>query len=384
VVEQAVNQQVIQNREPVLDTLGPIWRMPDSTALDFVLPNELEASAPPEARGLTRDQVRLMVSYVNDSRIIHASFRDIIEYLVEGDVIVINTSKTMKASLTAQSENGHQVELHISTHLEGDRWSAEIRQPGRDGSSTLYDLKAGEMFFMDEGASAQLLAPYSNDRRGPQAESRRNRLWVTRLKLPRPAEEYMDRYGSPIRYKYVAQEWPLVYYQNVFASEFGSAEMPSAGRAFTHEIIAKLALKGVSFVPLVLHTGVASLEEHEVPYEEYYRVPAWSAKRINQAREEGRHVIATGTTTLRALETVVDCDGLVHSGQGWTSLVITPDRHIRSVDGLLTGFHEPRSSHLSILSAMAGLEHVRATYAEALKQGYLWHEFGDLHLILKS
>jgi S-adenosylmethionine:tRNA ribosyltransferase-isomerase len=162
----------------------------------------------------------------------------------------------------------------------------------------------------------------------------------------------------------------------------GSAEMPSAGRAFTPELITRLIAQGVQFAPLILHTGVASLEEHEPPYEEYYRVPAASARLINNARAAGRRILAVGTTSVRALETVADTDGSVHAGEGWTDVIITPQRGLHAVDGLLTGLHEPRSSHLSMLSALAGFDHLRKAYGEALSQGYLWHEFGDLHLIL--
>jgi S-adenosylmethionine:tRNA ribosyltransferase-isomerase len=162
----------------------------------------------------------------------------------------------------------------------------------------------------------------------------------------------------------------------------GSAEMPSAGRAFTPELIARLVARGVQFAPLILHTGVASLEDHEPPYEEYYRVPLETARLVNAARAAHRRVIAVGTTSVRALESVTDEAGTAHPGEGWTRLVITPERGVRAVDALLTGLHEPRASHLAMLEALAGLGHLQLSYGEALRQGYLWHEFGDLHLIL--
>jgi S-adenosylmethionine:tRNA ribosyltransferase-isomerase len=202
------------------------------------------------------------------------------------------------------------------------------------------------------------------------------------LQLPLPWLDYLDTYGFPIRYNYVHERWPLSYYQNVYVTEPGSAEMPSAGRAFTPELITQLVARGVQFVPLILHTGVASLEVHEPPYEEYYRVSADTARIVNQARAAERRVIAVGTTVIRTLETVTDADGQTHPGEGWTTLVITPDRHLRAVDGLLTGLHEPRASHLAMLTALAGRDHIRAAYSEALQHRYLWHEFGDLHLIL--
>ena len=178
------------------------------------------------------------------------------------------------------------------------------------------------------------------------------------------------------------EPWPLEYYQTAYATESGSAEMPSAGRGFTPELITALTAQGVVFAPLVLHTGVASLESHEPPYEEYYRVPESTATRVMAARAAGRRVIAVGTTAVRALETVTTESGAVHAGEGWTCLVVTPARGVRAVTGLLTGFHEPRASHLAMLAALAGIPHLRLAYQAALDGGYLWHEFGDLHLIL--
>ncbi len=158
--------------------------------------------------------------------------------------------------------------------------------------------------------------------------------------------------------------------------------MPSAGRAFTPELITRLVAGGVQVAPLLLHTGVASLEEHEPPYEEFYRVPPETARLVNAARERGKRVVAVGTTVVRALETVADPDGTAHPGEGWTTLVIGPERGLRAVDALLTGLHEPRATHLAMLEALAGREHLRTVYGEALRERYLWHEFGDLHLLL--
>jgi S-adenosylmethionine:tRNA ribosyltransferase-isomerase len=158
--------------------------------------------------------------------------------------------------------------------------------------------------------------------------------------------------------------------------------MPSAGRAFTPELITRLVARGVQIAPLLLHTGVASLEDHEPPYEEFYRVPLETARLVNGARAAGRQVIAVGTTVVRALETVTDAEGVTHPGEGWTRLVVTPERGLRAVNGLLTGFHEPRATHLAMLEALAGRRHLEIAYAEALRERYLWHEFGDLHLIL--
>lgn len=202
------------------------------------------------------------------------------------------------------------------------------------------------------------------------------------LHLPAVLDDYLARYGFPIRYSYVKQHWPLSYYQTVYVTEMGSAEMPSAGRAFTPELLTQLVARGVHVAPLILHTGVASLEDYEPPHEEFYRVPLETARVVNMARTAGNRVVAVGTTVVRALETVADEEGAVHPGQGWTGLVITPQRGLRAIDGLLTGLHEPRATHLAILEALAGPGHLQRAYAEAIQRGYLWHEFGDLHLIL--
>jgi S-adenosylmethionine:tRNA ribosyltransferase-isomerase len=229
-------------------------------------------------------------------------------------------------------------------------------------------------------ASATLDAPYPISQGSANTAS--SRLWLASLDLPDPLPAYLERYGAPIRYSYVTRAWPSAYYQTVYATEPGSAEMPSAGRAFTTELITRLVASGVRIAPLLLHTGVASLEDHEPPYEEYFRVPAATARLVNETRAAGRRVIAVGTTVVRALETVGDGAGVAHAGEGWTDLVVTPERGVRIVDGLLTGLHEPRASHLAMLDAICGRRHLERAYAAALRGRYLWHEFGDLHLIL--
>jgi S-adenosylmethionine:tRNA ribosyltransferase-isomerase len=354
--------------------------IPGAGALDFDLPPELEAGEPPEARGLARDEVRLMVSYRATDRIVHARFYDLPDYLSAGDVVVINTSGTLNAALEATRADGAPLELHLSTHLPADLWIVELRQPGKHGTQPFYEAAASEMLRLPGGAAATLHTPYAVDRTAPLAGP--PRLWIATLQLPMPLAPYLDAHGFPIRYGYVRQQWPIEYYQTVYATEAGSAEMPSAGRAFTHELLTRLVARGVLVVPLVLHTGVASLEDHEPPYEEFYQVPLDTARVLNGARAAGKRIVAVGTTVVRALETVTDAESMTHPGEGWTRLVITPERGIRSANALLTGLHEARATHLAMLEALAGLDHLKITYAEALRAGYLWHEFGDLHLIL--
>lgn len=371
--------------------IARISHMTEADALlDFTLPPELEASEPPEARGLTRDGVRLMVSRGTPPQITHHRFAGLVNALEPGDLLVINTSGTLNAALDGTRSDGSALEVHLSTHLPGDIWTLELRQPGLQnaqdsqgspGTLPFRNGVAGETIRLPAGGEVTLLAPYATDR-ASLAPDAGVRLWLATLALPLPLEGYLARYGFPIRYGYVPHRWPASYYQTVYATEIGSAEMPSAGRAFTPEIITRLIARGVQIAPLLLHTGVASLEDHEPPYEEYYRVPLATAHAVNAAHIAHRRVVAIGTTVVRALETVTDEDGVAHPGEGWTPLVITPERGVRAAQGLLTGLHEPRASHLAMLEAIAGREHVAAAYDEALRQRYLWHEFGDLHLLL--
>ena len=278
--------------------------------------------------------------------------------------------------------DGTALELHLSTHLPADLWLVEVRRPVQAGTEAFLTATSGQTLQLPAGGSARLLAPYQIDRASDQRTPAKTRLWVAVLDLPAPVHTYLEHYGFPIRYNYVRSAWPSSYYQTVYATEPGSAEMPSAGRAFTPELLTRLMASGVQIVPLVLHTGVASLEDHEPPYEEYYRVPLDSAHTVNAARRRGKRIIAVGTTVVRALETVTDFEGTTHPGEGWTSEVITPRRGLQAIDALLTGLHEPRATHLAMLEALAGIQHLDTTYAAAIRENYLWHEFGDLHLIL--
>ncbi len=348
--------------------------------LNFELPTALEAGEPPEVRGLTRDAVRLMVSHYNTDQVSHTQFREMAHFLTPGDVLVINTSGTMNAALAATRADSTPLELHLSTRLPAELWVVEVRQPADTATVPFPHAQAGETLQLPANGSVTLLTPHNTCQR--LEENGRVRLWIATLNLPEPLGSYLAAHGFPIRYSYVQAQWPIEFYQNVYTTEVGSAEMPSAGRAFTPELITNLVAHGVQIAPLILHTGVASLEDHEAPYEEFYRVPAQTAEIVNRARKLGKRVIAVGTTAVRALETVTDEQGNTQPGEGWTSLVITPNRGLRSVDGLLTGWHEPKATHLAMLEALTGQKHLRITYAEALKREYLWHEFGDMHLIL--
>jgi len=351
------------------------------TPLDFSLPPELEAAEPPEARGLRRDDVRLMVSSYSSGLIRHSKFRDLANYLDPGDVVVVNTSGTRNAALHATRSDGTELELHLSTHLDEGLWTVEPRAIDAEGKSRHFEeARPGDLLLLPGGGAVVLKESYVSDCEAGAAPSQT--LWEASVSLPAPVDEYLREWGFPIRYNYVKDRWSLDYYQTVYATEIGSAEMPSAGRPFTADSLGQLTAKGIWVLPLVLHTGVSNVETHEPPYKEYYRVPEETAQGVSHARRAGHRVVAVGTTVVRALESVTGVHGDLHGGEGWTCLVVTPQRKMRAVTALLTGFHEPKATHLAMLEALAGIEHIRSAYAEALKKKYLWHEFGDVHLLL--
>jgi S-adenosylmethionine:tRNA ribosyltransferase-isomerase len=267
------------------------------------------------------------------------------------------------------------VRVHVATRAPqlDERWRVvELRSP--DGSRPARG-RAGETIELAGGAAdLELVAPYASG----------SRLMLAQLGAGAPdIYELLQRHGEPIRYGYVPHAWPLADYQNVYAVTPGSAEMPSAGRPFTAELVTALVAGGIAVAPITLHTGVSSPERHEPPFPEQYAIPELTARLVNGTRAAGGRVIAVGTTVVRALETVADDRGAVAAGEGWTGLVIEPDRGVRAVDGLITGWHEPEASHLLMLEAIAGDDLLQRSYASALRNGYLWHEFGDSHLILR-
>ncbi len=339
----------------------------DFQTSDFELPSALEAHEPPEARGIERDQVRMLVGRRDTGDVNHHRFADLPGILRPGDVLVVNTSGTMPAAIDAL---GTDLVLHVSTELSDGTWVVELRHHVGDSTEPYREGVAEARYTLTGGAHVTLLHPYT-----------RGRLWVAALDVPVVAS-YLMAHGRPIRYSYVDRDWPLSTYRTVFATELGSAEMPSASRPFTEALVTRLVNRGVVFAPITLHTGVASPEAHERPYPERFRVSETTARLINEARAARRRIIAVGTTAVRAIETVADEHGRLRAAGGWTSLVVTPQRGVRAIDGLVTGFHEPRASHLDMLTAIAGEKLLAACYAEALRGGYLWHEFGDTNLLL--
>ena len=332
--------------------------------IDFTLPAEREAHDPPEARGLPRDGVRLLVSRRAAGQVSHHAFHELPGLLLPGDLLVVNDTGTLPAQVRA----GRELAVHFSTPRPDGAWLVELRaikdtisRPNGPGfPAQVIDLPGGAALTLEGKVTG--------------------RLWRARLSVA--VVPYLLQYGIPIRYSYISRDWPRSAYQTVFARKPGSAEMPSASRPFTPPLVTELVARGVLIAPLTLHAGVSSLETDEDPYPEPYDVPPATARLVNHVREHGGRVIAAGTTVVRALETAARADGFVAPSAGWTSHVVTPETGVRAVDGLLTGLHEPRSSHLRMLAAFAGPELLSRCYDAAITAGYLWHEFGDVHLLL--
>jgi S-adenosylmethionine:tRNA ribosyltransferase-isomerase len=311
----------------------------------------------------------LLVAERSTGSLVHDCLDRIGEHLREGDLLVVNNSGTLAAALPARVGD-ELVELRLSTPARGGAaWLVELRREdlGRHPAPP-----PGSWVELPGGAFARLLGPYRQS----------SRLALAELHLTAPLGDYLARHGRPIRYSHDDRIRPIADYQTVFALEPGSAEMPSAARPFTAEIVTSLAARGVLIAPLTLHTGVSSLEAGEEPYPERYSVPAATARLVNAVHAWGGRAIAVGTTVVRALETVASPDGTVAPGSGFTELVVTPERGLRAIDGLVTGWHEPESSHLQLLEAAAGKDLLARSYTAARAHGYRWHEFGDSHLIL--
>lgn len=332
----------------------------------FDLPQNLQARRPPEARGIPRDGVSLLVSSANAGTHTVAPFTDIAKYLRAGDLLVVNDSATIAAALEARRSSGAMLQLHLSTRVSERLWIVEPRRTPV--------IEVGERLTLPQGGRVELVAPLHRAHR---------RLWYALLDLPCAAERYLSSYGRPIAYDYLEGSYPIEAYQTIFAREPGSVEMPSAGRPFTLRVIDKLYRHNVNIAAITLHCGVASPEAHEPPLDERFAVPEWTAKIVNATRASGGRVIAVGTTAVRALESAAASDGTVHAARGWTSHIVDAQHRPRAVDGLITGFHEPRASHLLMLEAFTSADFLAAAYRTALSSGMLWHEFGDVHLILR-
>jgi S-adenosylmethionine:tRNA ribosyltransferase-isomerase len=338
----------------------------------FELGPEREAATPPERRGLTRDGVRLLVA--GRDGVTHRRFRDLPAHLSAGDLLVVNTSATVPAALEGRRADGRATVVHVSTELPDGSWVVELRRPDRTGPQ--WDGVPGERVDVRGRLRLRLTGAY------PDPSAAESRLWRAVPDVPVALLDHLARHGRPIRYAHHAARYRLDEHQTVYADQPGSAEMASAGRPFTADLLVRLLARGVTIAPVVLHAGVSSQEAGEPPLPERFDVPADTARLVTSARCAGRRVVAVGTTVVRSLESATDTDGFTHAASGWTDLVLGPDRPARAVTGLITGLHAPEASHLLLLEAVAGPELVARAYRAALSRDYLWHEFGDSTLFL--
>jgi len=336
--------------------------------LVFNRPESLFARIPPEKRGRGRDDVRLLVTLPDGHH--HARFEDLPQFLRAGDLLVVNESAAIPGSLPAEGRLG-DILLNLCTRFRSDLWVAEPRwDAGKPGPLPVRpgdELKIGS-------SKVRLLAEYPG----------LPRLWFALADAP--FESIAAEKGGPIHYGYT-DAWPMDVYRTIFSRVPGSAEMPSAARPITPRIVESLAQAGVRFASVLLHTGVSSLEiegetvEAEAMYPEPFSVSRETADSVNRTHAAGGRVIAVGTTVVRALESAWTPEG-VRPRTAFSRLMVNPDRGVHAVDGLLTGFHDPVTSHLALLGALLGMDGVRSAYAEAVRMGYLWHEFGDSHLVI--
>lgn len=344
------------------------------SVIQFDLPRHLACPKPTEERNLARDEVRLLVT-TGSGQIDHTSFNHFPSFLQKGDVLVVNTSATIPAALPVSLPDGRQGRLHISTKLNDRKWLIEIREITGNKTKRWHQGEEGVVFQLPSAASVTLKQRFYKNEQWLH-------LWVADFNLHQPMHAYLSVNAKPVQYEKLDQQYPLSYYQTFFSFHPGSSETPSAGRGFTAGLVERLLKKGVILAPVILHTGVSSLEENETPYPEYMEIDPITAALINTAKSQCKKIIAVGTTAIRAIETAVNNSGIVLPYRGNTELFIDESYTMKVIDGLLTGFHEPRASHLNMLQSVGGYEHIDRAYQEAIKAGYYWHQFGDLHLIL--
>jgi S-adenosylmethionine:tRNA ribosyltransferase-isomerase len=354
-----------------------VTALPGTPTTRFPSPDSVTAVGPAESRGVPRDGVRLLVA--RPGGLDHVQFRDIGRFLYRGDVLVVNTSGTVPRQVDAWSPRHDDLVVHLATPLEGGTWVVELRSPPAAARPVL-DGRSEEEVHLGEGVVARLLDAYPNGASSPTGAG--NRLW--RASVSGDLAGLLRRVGRPIAYGYLDRRYPLRDYQTVFSLDPGSAEMPSAGRPFTNRLVTRLVRSGVLVAPVLLHTGVSSQDAGESPQPERFQVTRDTAALVNAARARGGRVIAVGTTATRAIESATSPNGIVDAVSGWTDLVIGPDRPVRVVDGLLTGWHNPEASHLLLVEAVAGAELTQRAYDAAVAHGYAWHEFGDSGLLLRD
>ena len=350
----------------------------EQPGIRFPAPEDTTAPAPAEWRGYARDEVRLLVARRNG--VVHTQFRAIVQHLERGDLLVVNDSATEPRELDATLAGRGPVVLHFAQRLRGGAWAVELRTAPVAHRAVL-DADAGDQ--VEAGRlRLTLTAPYPGGASSPTGHG--NRLWAATVTGDVAAE--LQHHGRPIAYGYLDRRYPLAAYQSIFGVRPGSAEMPSAARPFTSDLVATLVTRGIQIAPVTLHTGVSSQEAGEAPAPEWFEVTPTTARIVNETKRVGGRVVAVGTTVTRALESAVAHRGhnrtTVRSARGWTDRIVTPQHPPAIVDGLITGWHDPQASHLLLVEAVAGRDLTQRAYDEAVAAGYLWHEFGDAALLL--
>ena len=328
----------------------------------YDLPEELIAQTPV----MPRDSSRLLEFNIEEEKMEHRHFRDIIEYLEEGDVLVINETKVLPARLFGvKKETGAHIEILLLNRKTADVWEA-LGKPGKR-------LHIGDVVEFSPELSLVI--------RGKGEEG----LIEVEFSYTGIFEEILDKLGQMPLPPYIKEQLgDQTRYQTVYAKEEGSAAAPTAGLHFTPELMQKIRDKGVDIVPVLLHVGLGtfrpvkaeSIEEHHM-HSEFYSVSADAAERINAARKRGKRIIATGTTSVRTLESSSDENGIVHAGSGNTQIFIYPGYRYKAVDALITNFHLPESTLIMLVSAFAGYENTMQLYKTAVEMKYRFFSFGD-------
>ncbi|MBR3255916.1 MAG: tRNA preQ1(34) S-adenosylmethionine ribosyltransferase-isomerase QueA [Clostridia bacterium] len=332
----------------------------------YDLPEELIAQTPIQKR----DESRLMVLNKENETIEHKRFKDIIEYLKPGDVLVRNNTKVIPARLYGKKETGANIEFLLLNNIEGDIWESIVRPGNKLHVGTKVNFGDGllqaEVLEIMEGGTRKVKFTY-------------NGIF----------NEILDKIGLMPLPPYIHEELKQKdRYQTVYAKYNGSAAAPTAGLHFTEELFEKLKQKGVEIANVTLHVGIGTfrpvkvekVEEHHMHSEHFY-IKQEDAQIINKAKQEGRRVIAVGTTSCRVLETVADENGLVKATEGDTQIFIYPGYKFKILDGLITNFHLPESTLLMLVSSLAGREFIMRAYKEAVKEKYRFFSFGDAMFI---
>ncbi|MCR1949567.1 tRNA preQ1(34) S-adenosylmethionine ribosyltransferase-isomerase QueA [Clostridium sp. DSM 100503] len=334
---------------------------------DFDLPEELIAQHPLERR----DSSKLMVLDKKSGDIEHRSFHDVIEYLNEGDTLVLNNTRVMPARLIGEKEGtGGKIEFLLLKRIEGDKWEC-LAMPGKRA-------KVGQKFTFGEGKLTCTVVDVVEEG---------NR--IIEFSYEGIFEQVLDELGEMPLPPYITEKLEdKERYQTVYSKEKGSAAAPTAGLHFTEELLKEIKAKGVNIAYLTLHVGlgtfrpvkVEDINEH-IMHSEYYHLDKENADLINETKKRGNKVIAVGTTSTRTLETIGDESGFVREQSGWTDIFIYPGYKYKVIDELITNFHLPESTLIMLVSALAGKENVMNAYNEAVKEKYRFFSFGDSMLI---